>query len=100
MRGTGFFPCRASIVPAPRRAEAQTRRSRDHLRPKPGIRTPVRMPPAPLALLAPTAVRALLALVAIPTAFAFDALFLHAELVSVAIGVVLAFPDTFVLLAN
>jgi hypothetical protein len=58
------------------------------------------MPPAPLALLAPTAVRALLALVAIAIALAFDAFFLHAELVSVAIGVVLAFPDTFVLLAN
>jgi hypothetical protein len=53
-----------------------------------------------LLILALTPVRALLALVAIPIALAFDALFLYAELVSVAIIIVLACFDALVLLAN
>jgi hypothetical protein len=53
-----------------------------------------------LLILAAPPARARLALVAIPIALAFDALFLYAELVSVAIIIVLACFDALVLLAN
>src|SRR5215212_4760033 len=98
---TGRTPCRPSIVAAPRRAEAQTRqscaRSPNRCR---GSERRLGFNPAPLLIHALILAIALLALVAIPIALAFDAHLLHAELVSVAIGVGLAGSDALVLQAH
>src|SRR5215212_2522525 len=98
---TGRTPCRPSIVAAPRRAEAQTRRScaRSPNRCR-GSERRLGFNPAPLLIHALILAIALLALVAIPITLAFDAHLLHAELVSVAIGVGLASFDALVLQAH